>query len=239
MTAYAVLRASGVYAGYGRGDIIHGVSIEARPGEIVTVIGPNGAGKSTLIKTIAGLLSPRVGDIAIGDEDIGGLSAPEIARRGIAFVPQEANVFRQLTVAENLEIGAWTDRRRKDERLEHVHTLFPVLAERKNARAGNLSGGQRQMVAFGMAMMVEPRVLLLDEPSAGLSPSMVEQMFEIVQRVNETGVAVLMVEQNAIQALKISTRGYVMAAGKVAVEDAAGKLLQNKEISELYLGSRE
>ena len=234
----AVLRASGVYAGYGRGDIIHGVSVEARPGEIVTVIGPNGAGKSTLIKTIAGLLSPRLGTVAIGDEEIGGLPAPAVARRGIAFVPQEANVFRQLTVAENLEMGAWTDQDRKDERLDKVHALFPVLAERRHVRAGNLSGGQRQMVAFGMAMMVEPRVLLLDEPSAGLSPTMVEQMFEIVKGVNQTGVAVLMVEQNAIQALKISRRGYVMAAGKVALEDAADNLLQNKEISELYLGSR-
>ena len=124
MMADAVLRASGVYAGYGRGDIIHGVSVEARPGEIVTVIGPNGAGKSTLIKTIAGLLSPRPGTVAIGDEEIGGLPAPAVARRGIAFVPQEANVFRQLTVAENLEMGAWTDQDRKDERLDKVHALF-------------------------------------------------------------------------------------------------------------------
>ena len=147
-------------------------------------------------------------------------------------------MFRQLTVTENLEMGAWIDREHYQERLERVHRLFPVLHERARARAGNLSGGQRQMVAFGMALMVEPRVLLLDEPSAGLSPALVEQMFETIQAVNRTGIAVLMVEQNATRALKISQRGYVMAAGRVAMEGEAQALLDSAEVSELYLGSR-
>ena len=236
--AQALLQVEEVYAGYGRGDIIHGVSLAARVGEIATIIGPNGAGKSTAIKAIAGLVRPRQGSIRIGGEEIGGLTASEVARRGVGFVPQEANVFRQLTVRENLEMGAWIDREHFEERLERVHRLFPVLHERARARAGNLSGGQRQMVAFGMALMVEPRVLLLDEPSAGLSPALVAQMFETIQAVNESGIAVLMVEQNATQALKISQRGYVMAAGRVAMEGAAQALLDSAEVSELYLGSR-
>jgi branched-chain amino acid transport system ATP-binding protein/neutral amino acid transport system ATP-binding protein len=143
-----------------------------------------------------------------------------------------------LTVLENLQMGAWTDREHYEERLDRVHRLFPILKERAGVRAGNLSGGQRQMVAFGMALMVEPKVLLLDEPSAGLSPAMVGQMFETIQSVNRSGIAVLMVEQNAIQALRISQRGYVMAAGQVAMADDAAALLDSAEVSELYLGSR-
>ena len=236
--AEPLLRVEGVSAGYGRGDIIHDVSLEAAPGEIATIIGPNGAGKSTVIKTIAGVLQRRVGSIRVADLEIGGLSASEVARNGVSFVPQEANVFRQLTVVENLQMGAWTNQSGYDARLERVYDLFPVLKERGTARAGNLSGGQRQMVAFGMALMVEPRVLLLDEPSAGLSPAMVDQMFETVKTVNAAGIAVLMVEQNAIQALRISDRGYVMAAGQVVLADDAAKLLDNEEVSELYLGTR-
>ena len=239
MTGQALLQVEGIYAGYGRGDIIHGVSLEACEGEIATIIGPNGAGKSTAIKTIAGLVSRRAGSIRVGGDEIGGLAASEVARRGVSFVPQEANVFRQLTVIENLQMGAWIDREHYAERLDRVHRLFPILKERASVRAGNLSGGQRQMVAFGMALMVQPRVLLLDEPSAGLSPTMVEQMFETIQSVNKTGIAVLMVEQNAIQALKISQRGYVMAAGQVAMAGDAAVLLDSAEVSELYLGSRK
>jgi len=235
----ALLKAKGLFAGYGRGDIIHGIDLEAREGEIATVIGPNGAGKSTAIKTIAGLVRRRTGSIRIGDEEIGRLPASEVARRGVSYVPQEANIFRQLTVSENLQMGAWTDRGHFYERLDRVHQLFPILSERAGVRAGNLSGGQRQMVAFGMALMVRPKVLLLDEPSAGLSPAMVEQMFETIRLVNQTGIAVLMVEQNAIQALRISQRGYVMAAGQVAIADEAAVLLDSTEVSELYLGSRE
>ena len=234
-----LLRASKVSAGYGKGDIVHGVDLTVESGRISTIIGPNGAGKSTMIKTIAGVLRRREGSIVIGETEIGGKSASEIARHGVSYVPQEANVFRQLSVAENLQMGCWIDPAGFDERSEKVYALFPVLRERAKVRAGLLSGGQRQMVAFGMALMVEPRVLLLDEPSAGLSPAMVDQMFEIVQRVNATGIAVLMVEQNAVQALRISHHGYVMAAGQVALSAPAAELLESEEISDLYLGTRQ
>ncbi len=236
--ADALLKVTDVCAGYGRGDIIHEVSLEAHAGQIATIIGPNGAGKSTVIKTIAGVLRRRTGSIIVDGQEIGGLGASDVARRGVSFVPQEANVFRQLTVTENLQMGAWTDRANYSERLARVHGLFPVLKERATTRAGNLSGGQRQMVAFGMALMVDPQVLLLDEPSAGLSPVMVEQMFDTVREVNATGIAVLMVEQNAIQALRISHHGYVMAAGQIVLADNAANLLDNEEVSELYLGTR-
>ncbi|MEM9782717.1 MAG: ABC transporter ATP-binding protein [Pseudomonadota bacterium] len=234
----AALEVDGLSAGYGRGDIVHDLSITADAGEIVTVIGPNGAGKSTMIKAIAGVVRPSRGRVRVGGADLAGLAASEIARRGVAYVPQEANVFRQLTVAENLAIGAWTDPAHAVERRERVHALFPDLARFAGARAGTLSGGQRQMVAFGMALMVEPSVLLLDEPSAGLSPVIAEQMFDTIRSVNETGIAILMVEQNAIRALGISHRGYVMAAGQVALADTAQAILASDEVSELYLGSR-
>lgn len=234
--AEPLLAAEGLFAGYGRGDIIQDVALGAYPGEIATIIGPNGAGKSTALKTIAGLLRPRAGSVTIEGRRIDGLAASEVARHGVSYVPQEANVFRQLSVLENLEMGAWIDAGHFDERLERVFDLFPVLRDRRAARAGNLSGGQRQMVAFGMALMVAPRVLLLDEPSAGLSPAMVEHMFETVRTVNATGIAVLMVEQNARQALRISHRGYVMAAGRVVMARGAAELLDSEDVAGLYLG---
>ncbi|MEP0332926.1 MAG: ABC transporter ATP-binding protein [Anderseniella sp.] len=234
-----LLEAENVCVGYGRGDIVHGVDVSVSAGRIATIIGPNGAGKSTMIKTIAGVLTRREGSIRIDGREIGGKPASEIARCGVAYVPQEANVFRQLTVTENLQMGSWIEPKEFDDRYEKVCALFPILKERAKVRAGNLSGGQRQMVAFGMALMVEPKVLLLDEPSAGLSPAMVEQMFDIIKQVNKTGIAVLMVEQNAMQALKISDHGYVMAAGQVAMSAPASELLDSSEVSELYLGTRQ
>lgn len=235
----APLEVEGVSAGYGRGDIIQDVSLALGEGEIVTIIGPNGAGKSTVIKAIAGVVRPRTGSIRIRGVEIAGLAASEIARRGVGYVPQEANVFRQLTVRENLEMGAWIDRTRFAERLAFVHRLFPVLEARAGVRAGSLSGGERQMVAFGMALMVEPGILLLDEPSAGLAPAMVGQMFETVRSVNSAGIAVLMVEQNAVDALKLSHRGYVMAAGRMVMADQAARLIDSTEVAELYLGARQ
>lgn len=234
-----LLEAEKVCVGYGRGDIVHSVDVKVSAGRIATIIGPNGAGKSTMIKTIAGVLKRREGSIRIDGKEIGGMSASEIARNGVSYVPQEANVFRQLTVTENLEMGSWIEPSEFDNRYEKVCSLFPILKERAKVRAGNLSGGQRQMVAFGMALMVEPKVLLLDEPSAGLSPAMVEQMFDIIKQVNKTGIAVLMVEQNAMQALRISDHGYVMAAGQVAMSAPASELLDSSEVSELYLGTRQ
>ena len=227
-----------VCAGYGRGDIVHDVDLRAQAEHITTIIGPNGAGKSTLIKAIAGVVTRSAGSIRIGGEEIGGLPASEVARQGVAYVPQEANVFRSLTVMENLEMGAWILPEQKRERLDAVFTLFPTLAERRRTRAGNLSGGQRQMVAFGMALMVAPMLLLLDEPSAGLAPNMVEHMFETIQLVNRGGTAVLMVEQNAVQALQISHYGIVMAGGQVKLADRAAFLLDSEEVGELYLGAK-
>jgi len=231
-----VLEVKGVVSGYGRGDIVKGVDLAVGRGEIVTVIGPNGAGKSTMIKTVAGVVPLRAGTIAVAGKVISGLRASEIARSGVAYVPQEANVFRTLTVRENLEMGAWVLPEKRAERLELVYGFFPVLRERQRQRAGNLSGGQRQMVALAMALMVDPTALLLDEPSAGLSPKLVEEMFQIIARINRAGVSVLMVEQNAIQALKMSDRGYVLAGGRVRLADRAAALLDNAEIAALYLG---
>ena len=234
----ALLEVRNLAAGYGRGNIVEEISLAVEAGQIVTLIGPNGAGKSTLIKALAGVVRPSAGAVRIAERDVAGLSASRIAHHGLAYVPQETNIFRSLTVRENLEMGAWLHRRERARRLAYVFDLFPILTERRAVRAGSLSGGQRQMVAFSMALMVEPRALLLDEPSAGLSPRMVEEMFETVTEVNRQGVAILMVEQNAIQALGISHRGIVMASGRVQLADAADRLLDNKEVGELYLGSR-
>ncbi|MFN3209322.1 MAG: ABC transporter ATP-binding protein [Roseovarius sp.] len=233
-----LLETRGLVSGYGKTIICHDVSLRLARGEITCIIGPNGAGKSTLLKTIAGVVRPVSGSIAIAGREIAGLPAAQVARSGMAYVPQEANVFRQLTTHENLAMGAWGDKARLEQARNRVYGMFPDLARLRQTRAGNLSGGQRQMVAFGMAMMLEPQMLLLDEPSAGLSPLMVGQMFEIVQRVNAEGVAILMVEQNAIQGLRIAHRGLVMAAGNVVLQDDASGLLESKEVSELYLGSR-
>lgn len=234
-----LLRVEGVFAGYGKGDIVQDVGLAVPAGDILTIIGPNGAGKSTFIKTVAGVVQRRVGTITLAGTEIGGLSASEIARHGLALVPQEANVFRSLTVLENLEMGSWIEPHHFRDRMGKVFSLFPVLETLRSTRAGNLSGGQRQMVAFGMSMMVEPRILLLDEPSAGLSPAIAGHMFDAVRRVNESGVAVLMVEQNAIQALRLSHHGIVMAGGRVAMSAPAAELLDSREVSELYLGARE
>ena len=234
----ALLEVRGLTTGYGRTQIVHGADVSVASGEIVSVIGPNGAGKSTLLKAIAGVLPVTGGSARMGDTNLAGLNPARIAAAGVAYVPQEANVFRQMTVTENLAMGAWTDGRDRAARAESVLELFPDLRDRLTTRAGNLSGGERQMVAFGMALMVAPKLLLLDEPSAGLSPKLVDDMFAAVTRVNATGVAVLMIEQNALQALRISHRGVVMAAGNVAMTDRAEALLASRDVSELYLGTR-
>lgn len=233
----ALLEVEDLIVGYGRGDIVHGVSLQVAPGEIVTIVGPNGAGKSTLLKAIAGVVKPRAGSVRIAGLDVAGKSASAAAGAGLGFVPQETNVFRSLSVAENLAIGAWIEPRRMSDRRAAVEAIFPALTEKMAVRAGLLSGGQRQMVAFGMALMLGPKVLLLDEPSAGLSPVMVDQMLDAIVTVNRTGVAVLMVEQNAVAALNISHRGIVMASGRVALAGEAKALLADRSVGELYLGS--
>jgi branched-chain amino acid transport system ATP-binding protein/neutral amino acid transport system ATP-binding protein len=234
----SILTVSNVRSGYGRTVICDDISLSVAEARITCIIGPNGAGKSTLLKTIAGVIAAMAGSIRVSGIEIAGQPAAQVARCGMAYVPQEANVFRALTTHENLAMGGWIDESRTAQARARVYDMFPDLKPLANVPAGNLSGGQRQMVAFGMALMLEPRVLLLDEPSAGLSPLMVAQMFETVARVNTEGVAILMVEQNAIQGLKIAHDGIVMSAGQIAIAAPADELLRSADVSALYLGSR-
>ena len=232
----AALTVEDLHVGYGGGDIVAGLSFSLGAGEILTVIGPNGAGKSTAVKAVAGIVRPSAGRICVEGADIAGLPAPEVARRGLAYVPQEANVFRSLTVMENLEMGAWLAPAQFAEGRDRVLSLFPRLAERARVAAGRLSGGERQMTALAMALMLAPRVLALDEPSAGLAPRMVGEMFETIARINATGVSILMVEQNAIPALEMSHRGLVLAGGRLRACAPAQELLADQQVGELFLG---
>ena len=231
-----LLRTEEVVAGYlPEVDILNGVSIHVAEGEIVTVVGPNGAGKSTLIKTIFGLLHPRSGRILLRDEEIAGRKPHDIARRGLSYVPQLDNVFPSLSVEENLEMGA-LDQSTKRAQVDRMYELFPRLGERRRQPAGTMSGGERQMVAMGRALMPEPQILLLDEPSAGLAPAFVEAIFEKVEEVNRAGVTIVMVEQNARRALAMSTRGYVLDLGTERFEGPGEELLGDPKVAELYLG---
>ena len=227
---------AGVSAGYEQMEILHDVSIEVRAGEIVTLIGPNGAGKSTLMKTAFGLLRPRRGAIRFEDTDITGLAPSALVRRGISYVPQVDNVFPSLTVDENLEMGAVVREDDVRPRLEEVLQLFPTLRAKRRLKAGGLSGGERQMVAMGRALMLDPRLLLLDEPSAGLSPVLVDTVFEKIETINRAGVAILLVEQSAREALRRSHRGYLLAGGQVRLEGPGPALLENPDVARLYLG---
>jgi neutral amino acid transport system ATP-binding protein len=231
-----VLYTEELVAGYvSEVDILNGVSIEVREGEIVTVIGPNGAGKSTLIKTIFGLLAPRSGLVQLRGEDITGLRPHAITRRGMSYVPQLDNVFPSLNVEENLQMGS-LDPSRTGERIEVMYRLFPRLGERRRQAVGTMSGGERQMVAMGRALMPEPQVLLLDEPSAGLAPAFVEAIFERIEEINRHGVTIVMVEQNARRALAMSNRGYVLDLGKDRFHGPGKELLEDPKVAELYLG---
>jgi neutral amino acid transport system ATP-binding protein len=216
-------------------DILNGVSLEVREGEIVTMIGPNGAGKSTLIKSIFGLLRPRRGRVLLRGEDLTGLRPHSITRRGMSYVPQLDNIFPSLTVADNLEMGS-LDRSRTEERTEEMYELFPLLGERHSQPAGTMSGGERQMLAMARALMSEPQVLLLDEPSSGLAPNFVEATFAKVEEINGAGVTIVMVEQNATRALAMSNRGYVLDLGRNRFQGAGTELLNDPKVAELYLG---
>jgi ABC-type branched-subunit amino acid transport system ATPase component len=232
-----ILEADNITAGYTREvNILSDVNIRLKSGQIVSVIGPNGAGKSTLLKTIFGILKPTTGKISLKDEDITGLKPDKVAKRGISYVPQVDNIFPSLTIQENLEMGAFIREDDYSRRLNEIYELFPILGERKKQKAGQLSGGQRQMVAMGRALMVDPQVLLLDEPSAGLSPKLVDMIFEKITDVNKTGVSMIIVEQNAREALKMADHGYVLAMGRNVLDDTGQALLANKEIGRLYLG---
>jgi neutral amino acid transport system ATP-binding protein len=227
-----------VTSGYGEMTILHDISMRVDAGEAVTLIGPNGAGKSTLLKTFFGLLKPTEGRILFGDTDITGLTPPVLVRRGMSFVPQVDNVFPSLTVQENLEMGAFVRGDRYAGRLEEMYAFFPILWLKRKQRVGGLSGGERQMVALGRALMLDPQLLLLDEPSAGLSPRLVGMIFEKIAEINRTGVALLIVEQNARRALQLSHRGYVLASGQVRLEGKGTQLLSDAEVGRLYLGGR-
>jgi branched-chain amino acid transport system ATP-binding protein len=233
----SVLELDDVTAGYG-GDapILHGVSIRLEAGEIVSIIGPNGAGKSTAMKAVFGMLDMRSGAILLDNEDITGEAPEKVVARGVCFVPQTDNVFPNLTVEENLEMGAYILKGPIDKPLSQVYEMFPPLLEKRRQVAGTLSGGQRQMLAMGRALMLNPRVLMLDEPTAGLSPKYAGEIFNLVKRVNAGGTPVLMVEQNAKQALAVSHRGYVLVDGRNRHEGTGRELLADREIAEMFLG---
>jgi ABC-type branched-subunit amino acid transport system ATPase component len=231
-----ILATENVVAGYlPEVDILNGVSLRVDEGEIVTMIGPNGAGKSTLVKTIFGLLTPRSGRILFRSEEISGVKPHTLCRLGLSYVPQLDNVFPTLTTEENLEMGS-LDRARTGEQIERMYELFPRLGERRTQTAGTMSGGERQMVAMARALMPDPKVLLLDEPSAGLAPAFVEAIFEKVEDINKAGVTIVMVEQNAQRALGMSSRGYVLDLGKDRFEGPGPALLDDPKVAELYLG---
>ncbi|HEY8497300.1 MAG TPA: ABC transporter ATP-binding protein [Limnochordales bacterium] len=232
----ALLEVSGLRAGYAEVDILHGVQLTVQAGEIVCVVGPNGAGKSTLMKAIFGLVPVREGRIVFQGEDITGLGPAQIVRRGMCYVPQNNNVFPSLTVEENLEMGAFIRRGDFRQKMEEMFALFPILKERRRQKVGTMSGGQQQMVAMARALMLDPQLLLLDEPTAGLSPKFAELVLEKVGEINQRGVSVLMIEQNARAGLAISHRGYVLTMGRNRLDDTGQNLLANEEVGRLFLG---
>ncbi len=232
-----VLEANDIVAGYGEVDILHGVSVTVGRGEMVAIIGPNGAGKSTLLRAIFGLLAARRGQVSLKGQDITNRAPDELVLRGLSYVPQVDNVFPTLTILENLEMGAFVREEGLAERLDRVLSLFPDLKGRRGEKAGKLSGGQRQMLALGRALMLDPDVLLLDEPSASLSPKMVDMIFDRINEISSAGTAILLVEQNAHEALSACHRGYVLAMGENRLEGEAKSLLNNDEVGKLYLGA--
>jgi branched-chain amino acid transport system ATP-binding protein len=232
-----MLCVTNVVAGYGAHDeVLKGVGLTVAEREMVVLIGPNGAGKSTLLKSIAGFLKPREGAITFEGKPIAGLKPREITRMGLAFVPQEANVFPSLSVEANLEIGGYVDRRATKERIAANFARFPVLAERRAQEARTLSGGQRQMLAVAMALMAAPRLMLLDEPSAGLSPAASAELFGLIKVLHREGMTVIMVEQNALDALAIADRGYLLVDGSNARDGPAGALAADAEVRHAFLG---
>nr|WP_227230953.1 ABC transporter ATP-binding protein [Salinirubrum litoreum] len=234
-----LLDARDLVSGYGDAIIVDGASLQMEDGEMVTIIGPNGAGKSTFLKTIVGLLRVREGRVVFEDEDITGIAADEAIEHGICFVPQTENVFPNLTVRENLKMGGWSLTAEDDfeARVQAVYDRFPELADREDTPVQNLSGGQQQMVAMGAGLMVDPDLLILDEPSAGLAPQLVDVMFKKIAEINDDGTSVLMVEQNARRALKESDHGIVLDMGEDRLEGTGAELLDSEEVAELYLGT--
>ena len=232
----SVLSLNNLYAGYGQTEVLHDMSIFVNPNEIVAIIGPNGAGKSTAMKSVLGLLTINSGNVELNGKDITNTPAAEVVRLGISYVPQTQNVFVNLSVQENLEMGAWTRPLGIRERLAKMFELFPDLGEKRNQAAGSLSGGQRQMVAMAKALMVDAKILLLDEPTAGLSPKYRGEIFTTIQKIKSTGVPILIVGQNAKQALGVADRGYVLVDGANRYTGKGKELLENREIARMFLG---
>jgi branched-chain amino acid transport system ATP-binding protein len=233
-----ILELENVHTYYGQIHALKGISLRVEPGEIVTLIGGNGAGKSTTLNTISGLLRPRQGTIRLFNEDLSTLKAHEIVGKGVVQVPEGRRVFGRLTVVENLEMGAFSRNSRQEisESIDKVFALFPRLKERQRQLAGTLSGGEQQMLAMGRALMAQPKVLLLDEPSMGLAPVLVDSIFDTIRRLHEAGTTILLVEQNARMALQVADRGYVIQTGEVILSDRADRLRENESVQKAYLG---
>ena len=234
-----VMHVKNLFAGYGETEILHGVDINISDGEIVCIIGPNGAGKSTVLKAILGQINVTQGSIDLLEEDILSIPTSQIIKKGISYVPQTNNVFVSLSVEENLEMGAWVNPDDTQVKLNEMYELFPDLGDKRKQPAGSLSGGQRQMVAMAKSLMVEAKILLLDEPTAGLSPKYRAEIFSTIKKINRSGVPILMVEQNAKQALDVSDRGYILVDGSNRHDGTGKELLEDKEVARLFLGSRD
>jgi len=233
-----VLELRNVSTHYGLIAVLRDVNVEIRPGEIVCLLGGNASGKSTTLKTILGMVTPSQGEVVFGGETISGLSTTQIVGRGVTMVPENRRLFSRMTVRENLELGSYlrTDKAKVKEDLDRVLELFPRVRERLSQKAGTLSGGEQQMVAMSRALMADPKVLLMDEPSMGLAPVLVDQVFEIIQDINKLGTTIFVVEQNANMALSIADRGYVLQTGQIVLADTAAALLKNPQMREAYLG---
>jgi branched-chain amino acid transport system ATP-binding protein len=234
----SMLEVKEIHTYYGNIHALKGISLTVDKGEIVTLIGANGAGKTTTLKAISGLLKPRRGYIVLNDEDLSDFKAHEIVYKGVSMVPEGRGIFAKLTLIENLDMGAYSrkDRENLGQDLERVFTLFPRLKERRSQVAGTLSGGEQQMLAIGRAIMARPSLLLMDEPSMGLAPILVESIFDTINQINKEGVTVLLVEQNALMALSIAHRGYVMQTGEIVLQDTANNLQKNEMVQKAYLG---
>ncbi len=232
----SVLELTDITGGYGETEILHSVSMRVDEKEIVVIIGPNGAGKSTAMKAVFGLLNLTAGTVRLNDKDITHLAPEQVVRKGVCYVPQVGNVFPNLSVEENLEMGAYVRTDDFGPRIQEMYELFPDLRTKRSEAAGALSGGQRQMVAMAKALMLDPKILLLDEPTAGLSPKYRGEIFRVVRDINSIGVAILMVEQNAKQALNIADRGYILVDGQNRMDDTGPALLSNPEVGEMFLG---
>jgi len=228
-----------LHAGYGETEILKGINLRVEHSEIVAIIGPNGAGKSTVVKSVLGLLNIISGNISLNGNNIVGIAPDKAIKSGISYVPQTHNIFPNLTITENLEMGAWTKSKGIPERIQEMFELFPDLKVKRNKVAGSLSGGQRQMVAMAKALMVDSKIMLLDEPTAGLSPKFQSEIFRTIKRINKNGVPILLVEQNAKQALETADRGYVLVDGSNKVEGKGQDLINDRNVARMFLGSKD